>query len=297
MKQLYLLMALLCLTASIHAQQAGRIRISLIGATCNQETWDNALNSDGWGDEVFFNFNCTLTAADGTNKFNYTKRSATYGDNGGPFGNRIRVGSAGNSGGLKAGDSFTCNELIGEYDIDATDVLSILPAVWEWDGGGGDPAGSFNSKYAQFTSAGPSFGTKINDFVNKVNPNIGAVTSVIFRPDLAVVQQFSGLFKDLFGVAGDRPIGRDGNGSFEPQLVALNARYIQSLMNANFGYGQGVLAINYDENQLNNTREHGNYTLLLKIEWVPKAGAVPPARPINPALQKRAQDTKSNLIP
>ena len=55
MKKIILITACVALAGSITAQ-GGRIKISFAGFECYRETWDDILDSDGKGDEVFFNF-------------------------------------------------------------------------------------------------------------------------------------------------------------------------------------------------------------------------------------------------
>src|SRR5258707_10350634 len=111
-------------TIAIHTlfAQGGRIRISFVGFDCYRETWDDILQSDGKGDEVFFNFSFLLADKTGNSKLSYEKRTGVYGDATGPFSNRISAGSCvdafGNrKGGIKGGDTYRCNDIIGEYDM------------------------------------------------------------------------------------------------------------------------------------------------------------------------------------
>ncbi len=118
--------------------QAGRIRVYFAGFECYRETWDDILHLDGKGDEVYFNFGFSLADRNGNSKFKYEKRTAVYGDATGPFSNRISVGSCtdlfgGAKGGIKAGDTYRCNELIGEYDKADGDLLALIPTGWEYD--------------------------------------------------------------------------------------------------------------------------------------------------------------------
>jgi hypothetical protein len=62
------------------------------------------------------------------------------------------------------------------------------------------------------------------------------------------------------------------NGSFGPKTVLIKTAWLQTIVNSNFGFGQGVIAVNYNEEDLGNNRDHGNYTLLLKFEFTPKPG-------------------------
>src|SRR4051794_38169990 len=140
MKQL--IIAIIFLSLSFHgsSQQAGRVKVSFAGFKCLRETADDILQLDGKGDEVFLRFFFTVADSNGNMKLKYSNQTDTYGDNYGPFGNRVNAGSAvdlfGNlRGGIKGGDNFSCNNIIGEYDLAAGDVLTVVPTIWEWDPG------------------------------------------------------------------------------------------------------------------------------------------------------------------
>ena len=82
------------------------------------------------------------------------------------------------------------------------------------------------------------------------------------------------------GKAGTRPIGMEKSGLFDPQIVAINTTNAQRIASSNFGNGPGVIAVNYNELAVGNARDHGNYTVLLKVEFFP--APAPPANN-NPA--------------
>ena len=131
------------------AQQAGRVKISYAGFKCMRETADDILHLDGKADEVFLRFYFTVADRAGNTRLKYSNQTDTYGDNYGPFGNRINAGSAvdlfGNlKGGIKGGDNYYCNNIVGEYDLAAGDVLTVVPTIWEWDPGNGFQ-GSFDA--------------------------------------------------------------------------------------------------------------------------------------------------------
>jgi len=57
-------------------------------------------------------------------------------------------------------------------------------------------------------------------------------------------------------------------------VAGLTAPNILTLINSNYGYGNGIFAIKYDEVALGNTRDHGIYNILLRIEFT-QAPTVP----------------------
>ena len=137
MKKTTTLIILLFL-ATLSQAQAGRIRISFAGFDCYRETWDDILHTDGKGDEVYLNFGFNMASKTGVSKFKYEKRTGVFGDATGPFSNRTSVGSCvdlfGNlRGGIKGGDNYRSNDIVGEYDMADGDILSVMPTIWELD--------------------------------------------------------------------------------------------------------------------------------------------------------------------
>jgi hypothetical protein len=260
------------MAANLFAQQAGHIKITLVGAQCNRETWDDALQLDGKGDEVFFHFDFVLAAQNGSPKLNYDKRTDIYGDKtNANWSNRVKVGSAvdlfgNNMGGIKGGDKFTCNDLMGEYDMEASDVLSIIPTVWEWDGGP-DIVTSFTST---LNSLSAPIANKAVQIAASISPALGDISNYIISSASMVLPGFTNVFSTIFGKAGDRPVGMASDGFFGPKTILIKTSWLQTLVNSNFGYGPGVIAVNYNEEALDNTRDHGNYSILIKFEFIPK---------------------------
>ena len=71
------------------------------------------------------------------------------------------------------------------------------------------------------------------------------------------------------------------NGDYSPKAVLFNANIMQRIASSNFGYGPGVIPVQYNEEALGNSRDHGNYIILLKVDFTPKPGtsSVPPPPP------------------
>jgi hypothetical protein len=275
MKKLFCLTVLL-VSANMIFAQGGRIRVTFAGFDCYRETWDDILNTDGKGDEVFFNFSCVLGDKSGNTKLNYEKRTAVYGDASNPFfSNRISAGSwtdafGNNKGGIKAGDTYRTNVLIGEYDMADGDILTVIPTGWEHDPISDNLAGfssTLRNSYASITQkAAPYINTYHAITANWVWLIINAVNFDISKTKPAGDQ-------GELGKAGTRPIGMEKYGDFSPKLVLLSTGHLPLICNSDFGFGKGVIAVNYDEVALGNTRDHGNYTILLKIEYFPAAAS------------------------
>ena len=289
MKKIFPALVILFITFHVSAQQAGRVKVSFAGFKCMKETADDILHLDGKADEVFLRFYFTVADKTGNMKLKYSNQSDLYGDNHGIFGNRINAGSAvdlfGNlKGGIRAGDNYFCNNIIGEYDLAAGDVLTVVPTIWEWDPGNGYES-SFD---ATIDGAYTIINQKASSLSNQRFATAGAA-GISAGDVLGLVLVDAGPFLSLkaaFGIVGElipkpRPIGITTTGDYSPKAVLLNANIMQHLSGSNFGYGTGVIPIQYNEEALGNARDHGNYIVLIKVEFTPKpvAGATPPPPP------------------
>jgi hypothetical protein len=280
-----LLVGIFTFAATAIFAQGGRIRISFAGFECYRETWDDILNSDGKGDEVFFNFSFLLAYKNGNSKLSYEKRTGVYGDATGKFSNRISVGSCvdlfGNlKGGIKAGDVYRCNDVIGEYDMAEADVLTLIPTAWEHDPIA-DNSISFSSTMKSFYN---NINQKIAPIMIGLNVLTGKLGGIIFQTtSLGLSKIKAGGEQGELGKPGTRPIGMEKFGDFTAKLVALNTPNLVSICNSDMGFGKGIIAVNYDEEAVGNLRDHGNYTMLIRVEYFPNqstANNAPPALPI-----------------
>lgn len=289
MKKIIISSLILFTSLSVIAQQAGRVKISFAGFKCMRETADDILHLDGKADEVFLRFYFTLADRNGNTKLKYSNQTDLYGDNHGPFGNRINAGSAvdlfGNlKGGIKAGDNYYCNNIIGEYDLAAGDVLTVVPTLWEWDPGNG-----FETAFdATIDGAYTVMNQKASALSNQ---RFGTILGTSSTDILGLVLIDAGSFlslKSFFNIVGEltpkpRPVGITKTGEYSPKAVLLNANAMQQMAGSNFGYGAGVIPVQYSEEALGNSRDHGNYIVLLKVEFTPNpVAATPPAPPPPP---------------
>jgi hypothetical protein len=285
MKKLFYFIVFIVTTNTLLAQ-AGRIRISFAGFDCYRETWDDILHTDGKGDEVFLNFNCVLGDRNGTTKLSYDKRTPVYGDASGQFSNRINVGSwtgFGHTGGIKQGDTYRCNDVVGEYDMADGDILTVIPTMWEHDPIADNSASFFSTLRNTYSTITQKSAPYINTYhaitANWVWLIINAVNFDISKTKPAGDQ-------GELGRAGTRPLGMEKNGDFSPKLVLLSTSYLTRLSNSDMGYGKGVIAVNYDEVALGNVRDHGNYNILLKVEFFPVQNTTSTTSPTNNTTYK-----------
>lgn len=269
MKSIITFLFILTATNTLSAQ-SGRVRVYFAGFDCYRETWDDILNADGKGDEVFFTFNFTLADKNGNSKLSYEKRTAVYGDATGQFSNRISAGSCvdlfgNNKGGIKAGDTYRCNDLIGEYDMADRDILTAIPTGWEHD--------PIADNSLAFTTTIRSFYNSINQKVAPImigfNILTGNVGGVIYNAaSLGLSKIRAGGEQGELGRPGTRPIGMEKYGDFSPKLVVMNTPNLITISNSDMGFGKGVIAVNYDEAAVGNLRDHGNYTILIRVEFI-----------------------------
>jgi hypothetical protein len=278
---------LLCLQHA-NAQQAGRVKVSFAGFKCLRETADDFLHLDGKVDEIFLRFYFTVADRNGNTKLKYGNQTDIYGDNHGPFGNRINAGSAvdlfGNlKGGIKGGDNYYCNNIIGEYDLAAGDVLTVVPTIWEWDPGNGYESAFDASIEGAYTVMNQKASNLSNQRFGSAN---GLGSSDMLGLFLIDAGSFLSL-KAFFNVVGEltpkpRPIGITKTGEYSPKAALFNANVMQQIAASNFGYGAGVIPIQYNEEALGNVRDHGNYIVLLKVEFTPKPGSINNSAPPPP---------------
>lgn len=276
MKKLFILMTILTLTLTLTAQP-GRVKVYFNGFVCDRETWDDILHLDGKCDEVFLTFQISVADANGNTKLTYEYKTPTYGDATGAFGNRVSAGSCvdlfgGARGGIRGGDRYLTNDLIGEFDIAATDIVSIVPIIWEWDPEQiiVDPlistlknaTNTISRETAKLTaSASGTF--------NPVVSSLNDLSRFIFPANVLMVPDFFNVVQTVFGKQGTRPIGLTSNGNFSPNVMVLSPQLMANNARINMGYGLGVVPVKYFETDLGNEREHGNYLVLIRTEFTP----------------------------
>ena len=280
MKKIICFLMMLALVSAIMAQ-SGRIRISFAGFDCYRETWDDILHADGKGDEVYFNFGFSLADKNGNSKLSYEKRTGVYGDATGPFSNRISAGSyvdlfGNNKGGIKAGDTYRCNTIVGEYDMADGDILTIVPTGWEHDPIADNSASFFFTMKGFYNSINQKLAPIMIGF-NVLTGNLGGI--IYQAGSLGISKINAGGNQGELGKAGTRPLGMEKYGDFSPKLVVVNTPNLNTICNSDMGFGKGVIGVNYDEVAVGNSRDHGNYTILLRIEFFPNQNATPAALP------------------
>jgi hypothetical protein len=255
-----------------------RYRASINGFWCHNETWDDALNRDGWHDEVFFSVNTKVLDANGAVLDNLNSESEVMGDAWQRPG-RVQAGSASAWGGIVSSDKFPWSHpairqnglnstqrvppyAIWEGELPPGQMVFLTPTIWEWDEG----AGAWDGWLAWQKQTDQQYGQRAKEIFGKIWP----VSMPVFDAVSLGIQTLSlaGLWSP-FGQAGRRPIGlqRDPanpDGSlFNPYTIALNSETAEYLVTSNpQALGNGIRELLYaDDPYL-----RGVYSIFLQIE-------------------------------
>ena len=246
--------------------ESGNYAVYVNGFTVHQQTWDDALQWDGNGDEVFIPVKVAVTT-DGKAFSQPLRRTPTMGDTNGKNG-RVKAGSLSNKGGLQTGDEFpTPNPYQRQVPVAPTvppwkvwegtleqgrHVLTVIPAIMEDDEGGEHP---FNAWVAWADQA-----------VDTMAPSLQQLLGPEALPYLTATQaglEVLSSLPNVVGKKGTRPIGIQ-NGTAEPTLLVLDHAAAERLVDSDpQGLGPGVVQFSYqDSTELG----AGSYSLYLQVE-------------------------------
>lgn len=302
MKKIVLIPALL-IVIQVFAQAPvkGKARIYLHSVHCEKETVDDLFDGDGKGDEIFITVFYSVASSNGTTKYINKVTTGVYGDNKNRP-DRVKAGTAGATGGMKPGDVAYIHPQTEAYmpigderfkglkvidvDLEAGDILTVMPVLWEWDGNPGNTQNAFESYLW-------------NSF-NQVNVHMAGLTQRFnmntayrqYGDDGSKCINMAGLtqiLKAVSGVPGNRPIGMAENGSYDPQLWVFNSVILENWKALKEPYSN-FYAYNafyrFDEPRLGNNRDHGKYLLMFYPEFFKPAPPPPPSSPTNTAPVK-----------
>jgi hypothetical protein len=259
-----------------------RYRASINGFWCHNETWDDALNRDGWHDEVFFSVNTKVLDTNGAVLDNLNSESEVMGDAWQRPG-RVQAGSASAWGGIVSSDKFPWPQpairqnglnttqrvppyAIWEGELPPGQMVFVTPTIWEWD----DGAGAWDGWLAWQKQTDEKYGQRAKEIFGKLWP----VSMPVFDAVSLGIQTFASLagLWSPFGQAGRRPVGlrRDPanpDGSlFNPYTIALNSDTAEYLVTSNpQALGNGIRELLYaDDPYL-----RGVYSIFVQIEKLP----------------------------
>jgi hypothetical protein len=281
--------------ATLYAQTPvkGKIKIYLHSIRCDQATDDDLFDGDGKGNEVFITVFYSVASSNGTTKYINKVSTGVYGDNRN-WPARVKAGTAGTTGGIKANDIVYVNPQTEERmpmgderfkglpvidaDLEAGDILTLIPVLSEWDG--------------NTTPTQNSFESYIWNSFNNVNTHMAGFTQTF---DIKTVNRIFGdkgsncinmngltqILQPVNGWPGNRPIGMAQNGSYDPQVFVFNSVILENwttLMQPYYNNSNGYnLQLYYDEPMLGNNRDHGRYALLIYPEFTKSPPPPPPS--------------------
>ena len=279
MKKLLFILPVLFFSLTIYAQQSGngKVKIYLKTISCIKESADDIFDFDGKGNEVFVTFFYSVASSNGTTRYVNKITSAVYGDvNGRPA--RYKAGTAGNNGGIKAGDVVYANpntaammpigdeRFNGQFMFDAelgpTDIITVVPVLWEWDNDTKNTQNSFESfLFGSFNS--------INVHTAPVAQKFNPVSWPFIYSDGTNCIDLAGMSRILQGVngiAGNRPLGMALNGTYNPSMFVMNQNILKNWKSVTDLY-QEECRFYYNESYLGNIRDHGNYDITIHIDY------------------------------
>ncbi len=307
MKLVFTILSLLLIETSFsqwNFSSPGRVKISLVSFYNNKETADDILDLDGKKDEIFFSFMYTVAGMNGNTKLSSKTISSVYGDATGSFSNRISAGSAtdlfgNNRGGIRTDDIVRCNFPILDVTLDVGDVISIVPSIWEWDNNNATVQGSFEDA---IMAAFPYMNTKIVETVKYCYPTTEDQSCFVRNgTGFLGLPNCSNILQSVSNRTGNRPIGMTTTGGYSPTVISMGAELLDKVVGMQFknigvrGYSNvGTIPVAFDEEALGNTRDHGNYGMYLKIEFIKSAAPTPapPAPAPAPKYSKIPTTTK-----
>ncbi len=294
MKLFFSLLAIL-ITGNAFSQWSfsspGRVKISLVKFYCTKETLDN--DADGKKDEVFFSFMYTVAGINGNTKLSSKSVSGVFGDATGPFSSRSSAGSAtdifgNNRGGVKSDDVVDCNFTVLDINLEAGDVISIVPSIWEWDNNNFNVQQSFEGA---IMAAFPQMNTKVVEDIKFCYPKTEEQSCFVKDgTGYLGIPNCSNILQSVSDRPGNRPIGMTSTGAYSPTVITMGADMLEKIAAMQFrniglpGHTNvGNLPVAFNEEALGNTRDHGNYGIYLKVEFIKTAVSTPlPPKKIKP---------------
>jgi hypothetical protein len=259
--------------------QRGTFRVRLNGFRVHRQTWDDALNSDGAGDEIYFVHHATMVDVTGARPAplaqNWGGFTSAFGDSG--HQNVIAAGDASGNGGLRTGNAFPASfpERGGSA---STGPALFWGELVQGQTGAVLVTAVFESDHNEDLRA--RYGRSMHEARTALESSLSAlIRGAALRSAAAIVRTGDGLGlgalrsalshgASFTGESVDRPIGMTrrigGNGfTFVPQGLVLTYEAADSITRGDlFGKGRGIVEIRYtDVEQLK-----GDYSLYFLVE-------------------------------
>jgi len=237
--------------------------VTLNGVRCDTQTWDDVLNLDGWGDEVFFGVQTLMTDIQGNLlAWPDNSRSRIHGQAQG-FVNRVPAGTRTATGGFQTGDEYPTpnpadrqnRTLTGDAlpmriwsgPLDAQTLIAVTPTTWEWDGG----QDILTTLFQQLNTNGVVIANAVAAAYSTINPAAGAKVKPVVEIISGAVPALTAFLGAFIGQAGDRPIGtqQDPQGvrTFKPQTFVLSEAIGERIIANNFGEGPGIIEVEFKD--------------------------------------------------
>jgi hypothetical protein len=254
---------------------SGRYRVSIVGFVCANETRDDIFAWDGLSDEIRLNVETQVVDRDRELLLQGQAQTRVMGSVNGDDWRRIRVqaGTADRFGGVRTGDSVPSSPayaprtdpanpelpfLLFEGDlIQGMNAVTVIPTIWEVDGG----AGLWPRFQSALAAALPSIITSTATLAG--GPGAGTAIAPAAEATIGAIDRLMTGIRG--GDGGDRVIGIHGE-TFSPRVIRLNYDIAELALRTRIGgpAPAGIIPIVYrDEGDLN-----GNYTLYVKIERI-----------------------------
>lgn len=262
-----------------------RYQVAINGFRVQAQTWDDALNWDGKGDEVKISASVKEANKSGAITYSNQPETRVLGDTNNQPG-RIKAGTLSAQGGLQTGDGYpdqttpwlrtipltpqTTRDIppfivwSGDLTKDENAVF-ITPSIWEWD-----PGGNFWQGWLDWhRDTDAKFGQKAKDIYGGRFPLIGWIFDAI---SLGIQTAATLTTNGPIGSSGTRPIGmqpdaNDPTGktfTFNPKVLALTYDTAEKIIATGSPQGAGVLTFAYPEHPY----FRGDYLLYLQVERI-----------------------------
>jgi hypothetical protein len=281
------------------------IRVLLLGFDVYEQTWDDALQRDGRGDEISIRIGIVEVDRNGNritpDDFPLDYRSEIIGDTDAGLA-VVRGGSTTrlfnpNPGGFQTGDGFPQRapyvpymprnpgedpaevpplspqrppSLIFEADLEEDRVVFITPIIWEHDRGD-----VFNDVARGLLDWHKRIDAQFGDKAQEIFGGIFPIAAPFFDAVSLGIQTAAEIPTDTgTGDPGNIPIGWTTTGAdlhFVPKIIPISQAWVTYMLSRNFGYSPGIFAIEYT----NDDPLDGNYRLYFKVEAGPRQSTEP----------------------
>lgn len=261
-----------------------RFRITANGFYVRAQTWDDVLNWDGQGDEVFLVAAIRSINSDKTEHLQSDRQSAIMGDTSAQA-NVVKAGTLKGTGGLQSGDNFPTDQpwkksrsanlgnnyppmQLWEGELRPGErVVFVSIAIYE-----SDPGASPLQDFANWTTGASK------TFKGQISKYLGPTGTIVYDGiDLGLNILTSMDDAGILGRAATRPIGmrkspsEPNKGIFTPTMVILNHDSAMRMIDGQpSGLGYGIIEVPCRDDSY----YRGDYSLYLQVELVMDDGLV-----------------------